>query len=67
MSNTDSFTTLDSCVSEEKFKISTEYKSKNYGSRIREIVLHHTAENFKNSLNTLLGKTKREVSAHYLT
>lgn len=48
------------------FKINNNYKSVNYNSRLRQIILHYTVEDFESSLTTLLGNTGRQVSAHFL-
>ncbi len=45
------------------YSVNTRYKSQSFNNRIRFLVLHYTAANFKTSLETL---TKGNVSAHYL-
>ena len=41
-----------------------EIHSKNYGQRIKFLVMHYTAENYQDSVRTLVNKG--EVSSHYL-
>ena len=48
------------------FEINTDRVSKSYNSRIRQIVLHHTAENFERSFEILIGDTTIQASSHYL-
>lgn len=57
-----------SCKSQDNqmFKINEQFKSTNFNSRIRQIILHYTAGDFEKSLKTLDGDTKRQVSSHYL-
>ena len=42
-----------------------EYRSDNYDSRIKYVVIHFTSENLKQSINILTDRDK-EVSSHYL-
>lgn len=48
------------------YPINGEHISKNYNSRIRQIVLHYTVIDFERSLSVLKGESGRSVSAHYL-
>jgi N-acetyl-anhydromuramyl-L-alanine amidase AmpD len=48
------------------FPINNKYKSINFNSRIRQIIIHYTAEDTQKSFDTLLGKDKNKVSAHYI-
>ncbi len=53
---------LSACASAGYKKV----KSENYNSRVSILVIHHTAGNFKGSLDILTKKSARPVSSHYL-
>lgn len=40
--------------------------SENYNSRVRMVVIHHTSENFEDSVNILTRPSSNSVSSHYL-
>lgn len=40
--------------------------SENFNSRVNQLVIHFTSEDFERSLAILTGETERRVSAHYL-
>lgn len=58
---------LFSTTSAKKFVISDKYKSSNFNSRIKQIIIHYTVSDTERSFEELLGNDKhREVSSHYL-
>ncbi|RUA05561.1 MAG: N-acetylmuramoyl-L-alanine amidase [Gammaproteobacteria bacterium] len=51
----------------QNFVINKEYKSDNFNSRIRQIIIHYTVTDTERSFEELLGKdVHRAVSSHYL-
>ena len=48
------------------FAINGDFPSRNFNSRIRQIVLHYTVADFEQSLKILDGRTTAQVSSHYL-
>ncbi|MGB0343858.1 MAG: N-acetylmuramoyl-L-alanine amidase [Coraliomargarita sp.] len=56
----------DAGAGEASFAINDDFPSRNFNSRIRQLVLHYTVSDFEQSLQILDGQTERQVSSHYL-
>ncbi len=51
----------------KNFVINDEYKSSNFNSRIKQIIIHYTVSDTEQAFEELLGQDKhRSVSSHYL-